>query len=118
MQDMGAHWSHPHRHRTARHTVDLPVIAEHRRLGDLAMQIVNISVEGFRGEGDFATDGASALGRGERIIVRLPVVGRIESCLVWTSAGRGGFHFERPIRHDDFARLLKILQPGRPNPGR
>jgi hypothetical protein len=63
---MGAHWSHPRRHRTVRHGVDLPVIAEHRRLGDLPMRIVNISVVGFRGQGDFAA--AGALGRGERIV--------------------------------------------------
>ncbi|MEO6092317.1 MAG: PilZ domain-containing protein [Novosphingobium sp.] len=111
IEDMVARGSATHRHRTVRQSVELPVIAEHRRLGDLPMRIVNISAEGFRGEGDFATDGASALGRGERIIVRLPVVGRIEACLVWSSAGRGGFHFERPIRAGDFAALLQKLRP-------
>ena len=91
--------------RAARHPVDHPVIAEHRRLGDVHLRIVNISAHGFMAEG------ADALGRGERIIVRLPVVGRIEAHLIWSTDARAGFQFERIVRLDDFLKIIETLQP-------
>ena len=47
----------------ARHPVDYPVIAEHRRLGDVHLHITNISAQGFMVEGAFE------LGRGERAAI-------------------------------------------------
>jgi len=51
------------------------------------------------------------LGRGERVTVRLPQIGRIEAFLVWTDGSRAGFQFERIIRQDDFAKMIRQLQP-------
>jgi hypothetical protein len=91
--------------RAARHPVDYPVIAEHRQTGDIHLHIVNISAHGFMAEG------AIALGRGERLTIRLPVVGRIEAHLIWAAEDRAGFQFERIIRLDDFLKVIETLQP-------
>ncbi|MGH6786429.1 MAG: PilZ domain-containing protein [Novosphingobium sp.] len=91
--------------RAARHPVDQPVIAEHRRLGDVHMRIVNLSAHGFM------VQGAPEMGRGERVIIRLPVIGRIEAHLIWVTEERAGFQFERIIRFDDFMKLIDTLQP-------
>jgi PilZ domain len=91
--------------RAARHPVDYPVIAEHRQLGDVHLHIVNLSAHGFM------ADGAVALGRGERIVIRLPLVGRIEAHLIWSTEDRAGFQFERIIRLEDFLKVIESLQP-------
>ncbi|MES2300838.1 MAG: PilZ domain-containing protein, partial [Pseudomonadota bacterium] len=36
---------------------------------------------------------------------------RIEAFLVWADGDRAGFQFERIVRLDDFAKLIKALQP-------
>lgn len=91
--------------RSTRHPVELPVIGEHRALGDVMLNIVNISATGFmvQNQLDF--------GRGERVTIRLPIIGRIEAFLVWNDTDRGGFQFERIIRQDDFTRMLRSLKP-------
>lgn len=91
--------------RAARHPVDYPVIGEHRQRGDLRMHIVNISAHGFM------TTGELDLGRGERVIVRLPIIGRIEAHLIWASEGRAGFQFERILRLEDFMQMIDTMQP-------
>lgn len=91
--------------RATRHPIDHKVIGEHRRLGDVHMHITNISAHGFM------TDGPLELGRGERVVIRLPVVGRIEAHLIWTAEERAGFQFERIIRLEDFMGLIDALQP-------
>lgn len=92
--------------RATRHPVDHKVIAEHRRLGDVHLHIVNLSAHGFM------IDAAPAeLERGERITIRLPVVGRIEAHLIWATEDRAGFQFERIIRFEDFVALIDTLQP-------
>lgn len=60
---------------------------------------------------DDPAEGAVKLGRGERLIIRLPQVGRIEAHLIWTSGDRAGFQFERIIRAADFIALIDTLQP-------
>ncbi|MBB4615527.1 PilZ domain-containing protein [Novosphingobium taihuense] len=92
--------------RSNRHPVNLPVIGEHRALGDILLQFANISTTGFM------ASGVSDLGRGERVTVRLPVIGRIEAFLVWTDGDRAGFQFERIVRLDDFTKMIRSLQPG------
>ncbi len=56
-------------------------------------------------------DDARDLSRGDRVIVRLPVVGRIEAYVIWLRENRAGFQFERIIRYDDFMQIIDNLQP-------
>ncbi len=102
---VGANLSVTDLRRAARHPVDHPVIAEHHDRGDLNIHISNISANGFM------VDDAQDLQRGDRVIIRLPVVGRIEAYVIWTRDTRAGFQFERIIRLDDFMDLIRALQP-------
>jgi len=102
---VGAQLSVTDMRRAARHPIDYKVIGEHRRLGDIHLHIINISAHGFMAGGD------TQLTRGERVIIRLPKVGRIEAHMIWATEDRGGFQFERIIRPDDFFTLIDILQP-------
>lgn len=96
----------------ARHPVDFPVLAEHRRIGDIHMQITNISANGFMVDG---TD--LPIGRGERVMLRLPEIGRIEAHVIWVAEGRAGFQFERILRPDSFAAMVDQMQPrAKPRP--
>ncbi|WP_295529329.1 PilZ domain-containing protein [Novosphingobium sp. Chol11] len=101
----GAQLSVTDQRSSTRHPVDLPMIGEHRRLGDIALNVINISTTGFMVRGEIA------LGRGERITVRLSQIGRIEAFVVWIEGERAGFQFERIIRLDDFMRMIKAMQP-------
>lgn len=89
----------------ARCPVDYDTIGEHLTLGEMELHICNVSTTGFM------VDGCSSLERGHRVIVRLPVVGRIEGCCVWTHEDRAGLQFERIIRPDDFAKMISTMQP-------
>lgn len=89
----------------ARHPVDFPAIVEHFVHGDLHLHVCNLSAHGFM------IDDATTLQRGDRIIIRLPVVGRIEAYVIWTRENRAGFQFERIIRLDDFVAIIDQLQP-------
>lgn len=101
----GANLSVTDLRRAARHPVSFPAIVEHRRLGDINLHIANISAHGFM------VDNAERLNRGDRVIIRLPVVGRIEAYVIWTREERAGFQFERIIRLDDFMAIIDTLQP-------
>jgi hypothetical protein len=101
----GAQLSVTDQRRSTRHPVDLPLIGEHRRLGDIMLTLINVSTTGFM------VRGTLDLERGERLTIRLPHIGRIEAFLVWTDPVRSGFQFERIIRMDDFSRMIKALQP-------
>lgn len=101
----GAQLSVTDMRRSTRHPVDYKVIAEHRVSGDVKLHICNISAHGFM------IDDAPALSRGDRLIIRLPVVGRIEAYCIWTTEDRAGFQFERIIRVDDFMSMIRELQP-------
>lgn len=89
--------------RAARHSVDCPVSAEHRVLGSVNLHIVNLSAHGFM------VCGEVSIGRGERLTVRLPELGRIEAFLVWKTEDRAGFQFERIIRYDHFMRMIEAV---------
>jgi len=101
----GAQLTVTDKRRAMRHPVDHKVIAEHRQLGDVHLNIVNLSAQGFM------TQGKTAIGRGERVTIRLPVVGQIEAHLIWAQEERAGFQFERIIRLDDFVKMIDTLQP-------
>lgn len=91
-----------------RYPVQHAVVAEHGRLGELALTLVNISATGFMTQ-FAANDTAPVMSRGDRLSIRLPVIGRIEAHMVWTSGGRSGFQFERMLRPDDLADLIAAL---------
>lgn len=91
--------------RAARHPVDHTVIAEHAQKGEVMLHIANLSAHGFM------TDDGIEYARGDRLIVRLPSVGRIEAYVIWTASERTGFQFERIIRLDDFNRMIAAMQP-------
>lgn len=91
--------------RAARHPVDYPVIGEHPSRGDIRLHICNLSAHGFM------VDNGTDLSRGDRVIIRLPVVGRIEAYVIWARDERAGFQFERIIRIDDFMQVIDQLQP-------
>ncbi|GGD63693.1 PilZ domain-containing protein [Croceicoccus mobilis] len=96
--------------RAARHPVHYPVLAEHRLLGDVHFVIANVSQNGFMIEGE------TPLGRGERVLMRLPVIGRIEAHVIWVAESRAGFQFERIVRPDLFQSMVDEMQPRtRPN---
>jgi hypothetical protein len=101
----GAQLTVTDKRRATRHPVDYPVIAEHRQLGDLHLHIVNLSAQGFMSQGELPLE------RGERLVMRLPVIGRIEAHMIWAHEGRAGFQFERIIRVDDFLKLVDTIQP-------
>ena len=103
----GAQLSVTDMRRAARHPVDYPVIAEHRQRGDLKLHICNLSSHGFM------VNNAPEFARGDRLIVRLPVIGRIEAYCIWTAEDRSGFQFERIIRLDDFHAMIAEVQPNK-----
>jgi hypothetical protein len=105
----GAQLSVPDMRRAARHPVDFPVIGEHRTMGDIKLHVSNLSAHGFMIDGIGPDD--AALGRGDRVIIRLPLIGRIEAYCIWTTEDRAGFQFERIIRLDDFVAMIEELQP-------
>ena len=105
----GAQLSVPDMRRAARHPVDYPVIGEHRTIGDIKLHICNLSAHGFMVDGVGAE--TPAFGRGDRVIIRLPLIGRIEAYCIWVTEDRAGFQFERIIRLDDFISMIEELQP-------
>ena len=101
----GAQLTVTDKRRALRHPVDYRVIAEHRQLGDVHLHVINVSAQGFMATVD------GELGRGERLNVRLPEIGRIEAHLIWNREDRSGFQFERIIRLDEFLKLIDAVQP-------
>lgn len=101
----GAQLSVTDQRRATRHPVDFPVIGEHRLRGDLPLHVCNISAHGFM------IDRAPELSRGDRVIIRLPEIGRIEAYCIWVCDDRAGFQFERIIRLDDFVSMIESIQP-------
>lgn len=89
--------------RTSRYPVDFMARAEHRRLDEVDLRIVNLSVQGFMIEGEVDIE------RGERVELRLPHIGRIDAHLVWRHEGRCGFQLERVIREEEFNALLSAV---------
>jgi len=105
----GAQLSVPDMRRAARHPVDYPVIGEHRTIGDIKLHICNLSAHGFMVDG--TSEGAHEVARGDRVIVRLPIIGRIEAYCIWIADDRAGFQFERLIRLDAFIATIEEPQP-------
>ena len=87
--------------RAARHRANHKVIAESKAHGDKTIHIVNVSAHGFM------IDNNPGYERGERVELRLPIIGRIEALVIWTVENRAGFQFERVLRLPDFMALLE-----------
>ncbi len=87
--------------RAARHRANHKVIAESKAHGDKNIHIVNVSAHGFM------IDNNPGYERGERVELRLPIIGRIEALVIWTVENRAGFQFERVLRLPDFMALLE-----------
>ncbi len=73
--------------------------------GDVKLHVSNISAHGFM------IDEAENISRGDRLIIRLPAVGRIEAYCIWLAEERAGFQFERILRLDDFQLMISEMQP-------
>lgn len=101
----GAQLSVTDMRRASRHPVDYTVIAEHLMHGDVKLRVSNISAHGFM------IDDAENIARGDRLIIRLPAVGRIEAYCIWLTPDRAGFQFERILRLDDFQLMISEMQP-------
>ncbi|KLI64106.1 PilZ domain-containing protein [Aurantiacibacter marinus] len=101
----GAQLSVTDMRRASRHPVDYMVIAEHLMHGDVKLHVSNISAHGFM------IDEAENISRGDRLIIRLPAVGRIEAYCIWLTEERAGFQFERILRLDDFQLMISEMQP-------
>lgn len=90
----------PELRRATRFPVDFETICETRKDGEFTVKLSNISAHGCQ----FIHE--VELNKGDRVVVRLPVAGRIEAFLVWSHSGRSGFEFERVIREPDFVAML------------
>lgn len=88
----------------ARHRADFNTIMERAGGDEHFAHICNVSANGFM------TDDVKDLQRGDRVSVRLPVIGRIEAHCVWTVDTRAGFQLERILRMPDFLAMLDELQ--------
>lgn len=96
--------SQPDRRRASRFPVDYETIFEKGINDEFRARISNVSANGFM------VDQELEFGKGDRLIVRLPVVGRIEAFNKWVHNGRSGFEFERVIRLNDFMEMLDVLE--------
>lgn len=90
--------------RTGRYHVDFKTIAEAHPHQEFTVRITNISAEGM-----MLSDSAP-MEKATRIIVRLPVVGRIEAYVIWSHQDRCGFKFERVVREDEFMAMLDQIK--------
>ena len=91
--------------RSVRHPVDYSVDARHLPDGWATLHIRNISTCGFM------IDNAQMLSRGDRMLLELPMMGRIEAYCMWIADKRAGFQFERIIRPDEFIDIVCQMQP-------
>lgn len=93
-----------------RHRVDRLVQAEHLNRGcEIGVRLRNLSANGV------LIDPAPALNRGDRIILRLPALGRIEAYCIWTVDTRAGCQFERVLRPAEFDAVLAAIRPATPS---
>ncbi len=90
----------PDPRRATRFPVDFTTICESRKDGEFNVKMTNVSAHGCQLVHEVELD------KGDRVVVRLPVAGRIEAFLIWSHNGRSGFEFERVIRQDEFMEMI------------
>ncbi|WP_082788270.1 PilZ domain-containing protein [Sphingorhabdus sp. M41] len=86
--------------RATRFSIDFETICEYHPHQEIRVRIANISANGMMLAASIDRE------KGDRVIVHLPVAGRIEAHLAWSHQGRQGFTFERVIREPDFYAML------------
>lgn len=91
----------------ARVTVEYRVPAKHRWLGEVQLQIQDVSPFGMmiRDKG--------GVGRGDRLNVALPVVGATEVFCLWTRYQDAGLLFGRPLSEDEFRCVIHAMRAER-----
>ena len=94
----------PDLRRATRFPVDFETVCEFHPDQEKLIRITNISAHGLM------VSETLDMEKGDRVIVRLPVAGRIEAFLVWSHQGRCGFEFERVIREPDFVAMLERIK--------
>ncbi|MEP2989045.1 MAG: PilZ domain-containing protein [Parasphingorhabdus sp.] len=95
---VGQHTPDPRR--ATRFPVDFATICESRKSGEFNVKMTNVSAHGCQLVHEIE------INKGDRIVVRLPIAGRIEAFLIWSHNGRSGFEFERVIRPDEFMEMI------------
>ncbi|GAB5489403.1 MAG: hypothetical protein Pars2KO_29730 [Parasphingorhabdus sp.] len=93
----------PDPRRASRFPVDFSTICDSRKDGEFSVRMTNVSAHGCQLVHDVE------LKKGDRVVVRLPVAGRIEAFLIWSHNGRSGFEFERVIRPDEFMEMIDTI---------
>lgn len=93
--------------RSARFPVNHMAPGEHRILGEILLAIENISTAGFM------VGFRHEIERGDRLVLILPRLGRLEALCMWTKHQQAGFLFERPIPHDEFEQVLASMKEDR-----
>ena len=97
----------PELRRATRFSVNFETMCETCKDGEFLVRLSNISAHGCQFTHEVE------LNKGARVVVRLPITGRIEAFLVWSHNGRSGFEFERIIREPDFIAMLdKVAELG------
>lgn len=94
-----------HARRTTRDLVNFKTtFSSHFAEGDL--HVVNISRLGLMARTQ------ATLGKSERLIIQLPLCGKIEAMVRWAEDGRIGTEFLTPVCERQYARMLAQI-PGR-----
>ena len=94
-----------HIRRTGRDLVDFKTsFSSHQSAGDL--HVVNISRLGLMARTQ------APVSKSERLIVQLPLCGKVEALVRWVEDGRIGTEFVTPICERQYARVLEMI-PGR-----
>jgi hypothetical protein len=94
-----------HTRRTSRDLVDFRTsFSSHQGQGDL--HVVNISRLGLMARTQ------ASVSKSERLIVQLPLCGKVEALVRWVEDGRIGTEFITPVCERQYARMLQLI-PGR-----
>lgn len=88
-----------------RRSVDRTVSGEHRWLGDVNLRLTDLSRLGTM------VAARSGIERGDRVVLHLPNVGRIEALCLWTRYQKAGLQFERPLYRHEIEGLIAAMAP-------
>ncbi|HKR16366.1 PilZ domain-containing protein [Rhizorhapis sp.] len=99
-----------------------PASPAHARRAGRDLVDFKTSFSSYQGEGDLHVVNISRLGlmartkaavsKSERLIVQLPLCGKVEALVRWVEDGRIGTEFVTPVCERTYARMLALM-PGR-----